>query len=250
MAKTKKAGASGLQIEYLPARDLVPYAKNARLHSAEQVTKIAESIRAYGFNNPVLVDHAGGIIAGHGRVLAAAQIGLKDVPCVVLAHLSETQKRAYIIADNRLGEIGGGWDVETLALEVEDLRLDESISLDSLGFNSAELDAIFDSIAEAVNPPADVRDVEVVRVPVGVGIENNPTVQAEPPHGFQGTEQPELDHAPKHVNMPPPENADKESDFKYKQKHGVIIICDDVAEQEKTYNEMVERGYECRVVSV
>ena len=88
------------RMEMLPVAALVPYARNSRTHSDQQVAQIAASMREFGFTNPVLVDEAGGIIAGHGRVMAAKSLGLVEVPCIRLAHLSEAQKRAYVIADN------------------------------------------------------------------------------------------------------------------------------------------------------
>ena len=88
---------------------LIPYARNARTHSDQQVAQIADSIREFGFTNPVLIDEEDGIIAGHGRVLAAHLLGLDEVPCIVLAHLSPTQRRAYVIADNKLA-LNAGWD--------------------------------------------------------------------------------------------------------------------------------------------
>ena len=126
-----------------PTDRLIPYARNARLHSDEQVAQIAASIREFGFCNPVLIDSQGGIIAGHGRVMAARKLGLETVPTVILDHLTETQRRAYIIADNRLAETGGGWDQELLALELEDLRLDD-FDIDLVGFDAAELDEMFE----------------------------------------------------------------------------------------------------------
>lgn len=120
--------------------DLVPYANNARTHSDAQVAKIAGSIREFGFNNPVLVDGANGIIAGHGRVLAASKLGLTTVPVIELTHLKEAQKRAYILADNRLAE-QAGWDQELLALELGDLA-DLGLDLSEIGFDGAELDAL------------------------------------------------------------------------------------------------------------
>jgi ParB-like chromosome segregation protein Spo0J len=101
--------------------ELIPYARNAKKHAPEQVAAIAASIKEFGFNAPVLIAADKTIVAGHGRVLAAQKLGLKEVPCVVLDHLTETQRRAYVLADNRLGELGGGWDAEMLKLEVEDL---------------------------------------------------------------------------------------------------------------------------------
>jgi DNA modification methylase len=121
------------QVEELPTADLIPYARNAKKHDDAQIAKIAGSIREFGFNNPVLVDGKNGIIAGHGRVMAAQKLGMEQVPCIRLDHLSETQKRAYILADNRLAEIGGGWDMEALKIELKELG-DADIDLEALGF--------------------------------------------------------------------------------------------------------------------
>ncbi|MCQ0972202.1 site-specific DNA-methyltransferase [Paracoccus sp. TK19116] len=139
--------------------DLIPYANNARTHSEAQVAGLAGSIREFGFNNPVLVDGANGIIAGHGRVLAAQKLGLSDVPVIELSHLSETQKRAYIIADNRLAE-QAGWNAQLLSLELGDLA-DLDVDLTSLGFEGAELDKLLGHDApdpheeETPEPPSD-----------------------------------------------------------------------------------------------
>jgi len=139
----KAAAPIGAQsITLRPVSDLVPYARNARTHSEGQVTLIAGSIREFGFNNPVLVDGANGIIAGHGRVMAARKLGMDKVPVIELAHLSEAQKRAYILADNRLAE-QAGWDRELLGLELADLG-DMGIDLGDLGFDGSELDALLD----------------------------------------------------------------------------------------------------------
>lgn len=125
-----------LAIEYLPLAQLSPYARNSRTHSTEQVQALANSIRRFGFNNPVLIDADGTIVAGHGRVQAATLAGLETVPCIRLAHLSDDERRAYVIADNRLGELSG-WDMATLASEVEDLLMDGDLGLDltDLGFD-------------------------------------------------------------------------------------------------------------------
>ena len=145
------------RIEKRPLEALIPYARNARTHSEAQVGLIAGSIREFGFNNPVLVDSDNGIIAGHGRVLAAQRLGLGEVPVIELGHLSEAQKRAYILADNRLAE-QAGWDRELLALEVADLG-DLGIDLGDLGFDGAELDALLNHGA------ADPREEETPAVP-------------------------------------------------------------------------------------
>ena len=131
-------GSQPLQIEYRPIGALIPYARNARTHDEAQVALIAGSIREFGFTNPVLVDGANGIIAGHGRVMAARKLGLAEVPVIELSHLSEAQKRAYVLADNKLGE-RAGWDLEMLALEVGDLQ---SLGIDmlDLGFTGREID--------------------------------------------------------------------------------------------------------------
>lgn len=127
----------GLQVEYRDVSGLIPYARNSRTHSDEQVAQIAASIREFGFTNPVLVDEQGGIIAGHGRVLAARKLGLQDVPTICLRGLTEAQRRAYVIADNKLA-LNAGWDSEMLAVELDDLQgIEFDVSL--LGFNTKEL---------------------------------------------------------------------------------------------------------------
>ncbi len=116
---------------------LIPWARNPRTHSDAQVAQIAASIAEFGFNNPILVDMKAGIIAGHGRLLAARKLGLTEVPVIVLDHLSEAQKRAYVIADNKLAE-NAGWDDEMLRIEIEALQ-DESFDVSLLGFEDEEL---------------------------------------------------------------------------------------------------------------
>ena len=133
-------GGNHLAVEYRVIGDLIPYARNARTHSAAQVALIAGSIREYGFTNPVLVDGESGIIAGHGRVLAARQLGLATVPVIELAHLTPAQKQAYILADNKLAE-QAGWDKDLLALEVGELN-DLGLDLASIGFDAGEIDAL------------------------------------------------------------------------------------------------------------
>jgi ParB-like chromosome segregation protein Spo0J len=120
--------------------DLVPYARNSRTHSDAQVAQIAASIREFGFTNPVLVDGANGVIAGHGRILAARKLGMDTVPVIELAHLSEAQKRAYVIADNKLA-LNAGWDDEMLRAEFEELG-DAGFDLALTGFDGAEIAAL------------------------------------------------------------------------------------------------------------
>jgi site-specific DNA-methyltransferase (adenine-specific) len=122
--------------------ELIPYVKNSRTHSDEQVAQIAASIKEFGWTNPILVDGQNGIIAGHGRLMAARKLGYKDVPTIELAELTETQKKAYIIADNRLA-LNAGWDNEMLTIELNDLLAD-GFALELLGFDPKELDALLE----------------------------------------------------------------------------------------------------------
>lgn len=123
--------------------ELIPYVRNARTHSEAQVAQIAASIREFGFLSPILVAEDNTILAGHGRLAAALKLGLKKVPCVKENHLTETQKRAYIIADNKLS-LNAGWDSELLAVELSELE-GADFNLDLLGFDEAELSSIFDA---------------------------------------------------------------------------------------------------------
>lgn len=129
-----------LQIERWSVDRLIPYARNARTHSSEQVAQIAASIAEFGWTNPILVGADGVVIAGHARLLAARKLGISDVPVIVLDHLSDSQRRALVIADNRLA-LNAGWDEEMLRVELEALREDE-FNLDLLGFGVEEMDAL------------------------------------------------------------------------------------------------------------
>jgi DNA modification methylase len=149
------------RIEIWPADRLVPYAKNARTHSPEQVAQIAASIAEFGFNAPILVDSNAGIIAGHGRLLAARKLGLDEVPVVVLDHLSETQRRAYILADNKLA-LNAGWDEATLAAELRDLE-GAGVDLALVGFSDDELDSLL--AGDEQEPGEDVEE-EIPEEPV------------------------------------------------------------------------------------
>jgi ParB-like chromosome segregation protein Spo0J len=140
------------EIERVPTGRLVPFARNSRTHSPEQVAQIAASIREFGFNNPVLIDPAGTIIAGHGRVMAARQLAMDEVPCIRLGHLSESQRRAYVIVDNKLA-LNAGWDEELLRSEVATLT-EEGFDIPLLGFSADELTLI----ANGWEPVADVVD--------------------------------------------------------------------------------------------
>lgn len=139
--ETMKPIAICNNIEMLGVEMLTPYARNTRTHSQEQIAQIAASMREFGFTNPVLIDEENGIIAGHGRVMASEQLGLEKVPCLRLTGLSEVQKRAYVIADNKIA-LNAGWDDEMLASEIADLA-DAGFDALLTGFNQEELDALF-----------------------------------------------------------------------------------------------------------
>ena len=136
--------------------DLIPYANNSRTHSEEQTNQVASSIKEFGFTNPILIDDQGGIIAGHGRVLAAKKLGLKELPCVELVGLTESQKKAYVIADNQLA-LNSGWDLDSLRLEVETLQ-EMDFNLDLLGFDEKVLDQLLDIDCELPDLPDGDRD--------------------------------------------------------------------------------------------
>jgi site-specific DNA-methyltransferase (adenine-specific) len=135
-----------LKIEYRKVSELLPYARNARTHSDAQVSQLAASIKEFGFNNPVAIDADGMILCGHGRVMAAQKLGLTEVPTVCLSHLSSTQKKAYILADNKLA-LNAGWDNDMLKVELEDLKF-SNFDLDLVGFSTEELDEIMNQDEE------------------------------------------------------------------------------------------------------
>lgn len=129
-----------MNIEHLSLGELIPFAKNSRTHDDAQVAQIAASIKEFGFTNPILIDEQNGIIAGHGRLLAARKLQLSEVPCIRLSHLTDAQKRAYVIADNKLA-LNAGWDDEMLALELGDLK-DMEFDLSLTGFSTDEINAL------------------------------------------------------------------------------------------------------------
>ena len=142
-------------VERRKVSDLIPYARNSRTHSDAQVAQLAASIREWGWTTPVLIDEAGMIIAGHGRVLAARKLGLEDVPVVVADGWTDAQKRAYVIADNKLA-LNAGWDSDLLKVELEELQTLD-IDMDLIGFNADELAAILASpLPDGLTDPDDV----------------------------------------------------------------------------------------------
>lgn len=147
------------RIERRSVESLVPYARNSRTHSDAQVAQIAASMREWGWTNPVLIDERGGLIAGHGRVLAARNLGVKEVPCIVARGWSEAQKKAYVIADNQLA-LNAGWDNDMLKLEMADLQLAD-FDMGLIGFDQDALDALLaeDGTAEGLTDADEIPDV-------------------------------------------------------------------------------------------
>jgi ParB-like chromosome segregation protein Spo0J len=131
--------SQSLQVVYWPIEKLIPFARNPRTHSEEQINQIAASIEAFGWTNPILVDPDSVIIAGHARVLSARKLRMTEVPVIVLSGLSEAQRRALVIADNQLAISGSGWDEEMLRLELAELQAD-AFDLEVLGFSDEELE--------------------------------------------------------------------------------------------------------------
>ena len=136
------------ELQLVPVSRLVPYVNNARTHSPEQIAKLRSSLREFGFINPVIIDRDYGVIAGHGRILAAKEEGITEVPCVFADHLTEAQKKAYIIADNRMA-MDAGWDEELLRVEIEALQ---AADFDPLltGFDEKELADLFGEEEESI----------------------------------------------------------------------------------------------------
>lgn len=146
------ATTSKLQVQYRKVEDLIPYARNARTHSDEQIARIAGSIKEFGWTSPILVDGENGIIAGHGRLAAARKLGMTEVPVIELFGLSESKKRAYILADNKLA-LDAGWDDDLLRVEIEDLK-DEGFDLAMTGFSEGELDTIINGWESDIDDPS------------------------------------------------------------------------------------------------
>mgnify|MGYP003287191320 CR=1 FL=1 len=143
--------------------ELIPYARNARTHSPEQVTKLASSIKEFGFINPVIISDDGGVLAGHGRIMAAKKLGIEKVPCVIESHLTDAQKKAYILADNRLA-LDAGWDEEMLKLELNELK-DLCFDIELTGFEEKELNQLVSSENEEMKLPDEVdfkQDLEII----------------------------------------------------------------------------------------
>ena len=144
------------EMKLVDIEKLVPYVNNARTHSQDQINKLRSSIREFGFINPVIIDKDYGVIAGHGRIMAAKEEDIKEVPCVFADHLNEAQKKAYILADNRMA-LDAGWDEELLRVEIESLE-DYGFNVELTGFSTEELSSLFDLGVEAEEDDFDVEE--------------------------------------------------------------------------------------------
>jgi ParB family transcriptional regulator, chromosome partitioning protein len=146
-----------LNIQQRAVTDLIPYIANSRTHSDAQVAQIAASIKEFGWTNPILVSGDDSIIAGHGRLMAARKLGMEEVPVIALDHLSKSQQRALVIADNQLA-LNAGWNMDMLKAEIEDLQLDD-FDIDLLGFDASALDKMLDD-AMPQEAPDEFKEVD------------------------------------------------------------------------------------------
>lgn len=163
-----------MKIQEVAVNKLIPYAKNSRTHSDQQVAQIAASIKEFGFRNPILVDGVG-VIAGHGRLLAAQKLGLDKVPTIDCSDMSESQKKAYIIADNKLA-LNAGWDNDLLKLEIGDLQ-EQNFNIDLLGFDVSEL-----NFTEVDYSILDDEDVSKQLSDMANGVRKAIQIEFEPEH--------------------------------------------------------------------
>lgn len=164
-----------LQVTYRKTGDLIPYARNARTHSQEQVQRIAASINEFGFTNPILVDGDNGIIAGHGRLAAAQLLKMDEVPTIELSGMSETQKRAYILADNKLA-LDAGWDDAFLGLELQDLKASD-VDLELTGFSIDEIDQLIGGEMADLPELSDEDDVKQLTITLNPTHDEFDTIQ-------------------------------------------------------------------------
>lgn len=159
-----------MEIKQTPISELIPYANNARTHDDAQIARIAASINEFGFTNPVLIDGDSGIIVGHGRIMAARKLNMATVPCIELSHLTPTQKKAYIIADNKLA-LNSGWDEELLKLELIGLE-DLGFDLDLTGFDAEELDELIGAGTKLKEHAVELKQKKFIRILLSVPIDS------------------------------------------------------------------------------
>ena len=160
-----------IKLEMRKVADLIPYAMNARTHTDEQVTRVASSIKEFGFLNPVIISNDNGILAGHCRVMAAKKLGLQEVPCILENHLTETQKKAYILADNKLA-LDSGWDEEILKIELEGLKEIGGGYESFSGFSDEEIDLAINGWESDLGDAAELneKDLDKERIALKVKI--------------------------------------------------------------------------------
>lgn len=147
-----------MEIVYKKINELKPYENNSRTHDESQIKQICESIKEYGWTNPVLIDEKGMIIAGHGRVEAGKKLDIKEVPCIVLSGLTEAQKKAYVIADNKMA-LNAGWDFNLLSLELENLK-ELDFDLELTGFSADEIDGLLSTNEDIENNDYEEQDLK------------------------------------------------------------------------------------------
>ena len=154
-----------LEVETASISLLKPYPHNPRTHTKKQLRQIADSINTFGWTNPILIDAEGGVIAGHGRLEAAKLLGIKHVPTIKLENMSEAQKRAYVIADNKLAE-NAGWDAETLAIELQALtEIELGFDIEIIGFHMGEIDLLIDGLNDDEDEMDQLPQVDRTRQP-------------------------------------------------------------------------------------
>lgn len=214
------------KIEYIKIEKLRHYERNTRTHNDAQLNQIIASINEFGFTNPVLIDESNVLIAGHGRTTAAQMMGLKEVPAIRLNGLSEPQKKALRIADNKLA-LNAGWDEELLKLELGDLQ-ELDYDLDLVGFDLTEIDALLQDVGgfdePIISPPA-ARDTTAAR-----------------PEYTQVNTTPDYNETGSVDSTSPPRG------ITYKANYAIIVVCGDEREQEETYNTLTSQGYTCKVL--
>jgi ParB-like chromosome segregation protein Spo0J len=207
-----------LKIEYVPPSELKAYENNSRTHSEQQVEQICNSIREFGFVNPILIGDDNTIIAGHGRLMAANALGLDLVPVVRVSGLSDRQRRALVIADNKIA-MNAGWDFAKLGDELSAL-LSDDFDPGLTGFNEQELDALLKD------------DIGIL--PTEWGEPEKITVSA---HVRTQT-----------TDQPPKEGNFQDEGVAYKTQFGVIVICESEADQKKVFEQLSQEGYSCKIV--
>jgi hypothetical protein len=140
-------GSKNLEVLYYDVKKIIPYVNNSRTHTNEQIDQVASSIKEFGFTNPILIDDGGNLVAGHARLQAAIKLGMDSIPCIILDGLTDAQKRAYVIADNKLA-LNADWDIELLLSEIEELKHDE-FDIGLLGFSDEELQQLASGLCES-----------------------------------------------------------------------------------------------------